>query len=376
MKRCALCVETDTRPTTDFDENGICLPCRSVSAGQIAHIDWKTRHTILNEIIAWGKAHTTSDYDCIIGVSGGKDSTRQAIAARELGFNPLLVSCAYPPEQVTQLGSDNLANLIELGFDTLIIQPAPVHSKEMMKNCFYTYGNLFNASELALYASLPITAIAYGIPLILLGENPALSFGTAVGSTDYNGNNMKHMNTLQGGDPNRFKCDWMGDKDLFWYRYPSDTEMEEADLRIVYLGYFIPDFNDHTNAEIAVKHGMHVRSGDDASPENIGGISTHVALDDDFVLVNQMLKYLKFGFGKATQEVGVAIRAGHMSREEGMALVRLYDGKCAPKYIHEFCRYIGITPEEFWRVAESYRDQKIFEKDSLGHWHIHEELLR
>lgn len=376
MKRCALCVETDTRPTSQFDENGICLPCRSVSAHQIAHIDWDERHRILQEIIQWGKTNTTCDYDCIIGVSGGKDSTRQALEARAMGFNPLLVSCVYPPEQVTQLGSDNLANLIELGFDTLIIQPAPINSKEMMKNCFYKFGNLFNASELTLYASLPITAIAYGIPLILLGENPALAFGTAVGSTDYNGNKMKYMNTLQGGDPNRFKCDWMSDKDLFWYQYPTDNEMEEANLRIVYLGYFIADFNDHTNAKIAVEHGMKVREGEDALPENIGGISTDVALDDDFVLVNQMLKYLKFGFGKATQEVGVAVRAGLMSREDAMALIRLYDGKCAPKYIDAFCRYIGITPEEFWRVAESYRDQTLFTKNTAGSWELRKELLR
>lgn len=375
MKRCALCVETDTRPTSEFDENGVCLPCRSLSAQQIVHIDWNERQKILKEIIAWGKAHTSSDYDCIIGVSGGKDSTRQALSAREMGFNPLLVSCVYPPEQVTERGADNLANLIELGFDTLIVQPAPITSKEMMKNCFYKFGNLFNASELALYASLPITAMAFGIPLILLGENPALAFGTAVGSTDYNGNKMKYMNTLQGGDPNRFKCDWMSDKDLFWYRYPTDDEMEEANLRIVYLGYFISDFNDHTNAKIAIGHGMKVREGEDALPENIGGIATNIALDDDFVLVNQMLKYMKFGFGKATQEVGVAVRAGFISRDDGMALVRLYDGKCAPKYIDAFCDYIGITKDEFWRVAESYRDHTFFEKDTQRGWRLKEELL-
>lgn len=375
MKRCLLCVETDTRPTSVFDQDGICLPCRSVSKQQIAEIDWTERRRILDEIIIWGKEHSSSEYDCIIGVSGGKDSTRQALAAREFGFNPLLVSCTYPPEQITERGSDNLANLIELGFDTLIVQPAPITSKQMMKNCFYTYGNLFNASELALYASLPITAIAYGIPLILLGENPALSFGTAVGSTDYNGNQMKHMNTLQGGDPNRFKCDWMSDRDLFWYRYPSDEEMNKANIRIVYLGYFIPDFNDYKNAEIAIEHGMKIREGDDAYPENIGGISTDVALDDDFVLVNQMLKYLKFGFGKATQEVGVAIRTGRMNREDGMALVELYDGKCAPKYIKKFCRYIGITVEEFWHVAESYRNLDLFKKNAQDEWQIKRELF-
>lgn len=375
MRRCAKCVETDTRPTTHFDENGICRPCRHQSSDSIAEIDWSFRNTQLHDIINWGKAHADSGYDCIIGVSGGKDSTRQALYAREIGLNPLLVSCTYPPEQTTDLGAYNLSNLIELGFDTIVVSPAPGTSKELMLNCFKTYGNLFNASELALYASLPILAIAYKIPLILLGENPGLAFGTDVGSNDYNGNAMKHMNTLQGGDPHRFKTESMSDKDLYWYRYPSDESMEKADLRIVYLGYFMPDFEEFTNAKVAIKHGLKVRSGDDAKPENIGGTGVNTALDDDFVIVNQMLKYMKFGFGKATQEVGSAIRSGLMSREEGLNIVNLYDGKCHPKYIQRLANYLEITLEEFWSIAESYRNKDLFTKVD-NEWKLKEELCK
>jgi len=377
MRRCKTCVETDTRPTTDFDEHGVCLPCRSVSLTSVEAIDWDERNAILKEIIVWGKAHSgPSGYDCIIGVSGGKDSTRQALFAREMGLNPLLVSCVYPPEQQTKRGAANLANLIELGFDTIVVAPAPQISKKLMRNCFKSLGNLFNASELALYASLPITAIAYNIPLILLGENPGLSFGTDVGSRDYNGNKMKNMNTLQGGDPRRFATDDMADNQLYWYRYPSDDAMERADLRIVYLGYFMSDFNDHTNARIAIEHGLQVRIGEDAKPENIGGLATEVALDDDFVIVNQMLKYMKFGFGKCTQEVGVAVRNHLMSREEGLELIRRYDGKCHPKYIKALTDYLEISEDEFWEVAEHYRGVEFFDRDDAGVWHLKEELYR
>ena len=376
MRRCKTCVETDTRPTMHFDHEGICRPCHNVSSQSIANIDWGFRQTQLEEVIAWGKAHGGSGYDCIIGVSGGKDSTRQALYAREIGLNPLLVSCTYPPEQMTERGADNLANLIELGFDTIVVSPSPGISKALMLNCLKTYGNLFNASELALYASLPIAAIAYKIPLILLGENPGLSFGTDVGSNDYNGNAMKHMNTLQGGDPHRFKTEWMSDKDLYWYRYPSDESMEKADLRIVYLGYFMPDFNDHVNARVAIDHGLKVRTGEDAKPENIGGIDPNVALDDDFVVVNQMLKYMKFGFGKATQEVGVAIRTGRMSREEGLEIVTKYDGKCHSIYVQRLAEYLGISVEEFWEIAEGYRNREFFYKDGEGNWQLREEFNR
>jgi N-acetyl sugar amidotransferase len=368
LKRCKTCVETDTRPSSKFDEEGICLPCRSVSTISIENIDWQKRNEELSEIKKWAKDRANFGYDCIIGVSGGKDSTRQAIYARELGFNPLLVSCTYPPEQLTERGAYNLANLINLGFDLIQVAPAPKISKKLMLNCFETYGNLFNASELALYASLPIAAIAYSIPLILLGENPALAFGTDVGSKDFNGNNMKHMNTLQGGDPNRFKTDDMTDKDLYWYRYPDDTDMERANLRIVYLGYFMPDFNEQTNSKIAIEHGLKIREGEDADPNNIGGEAPYTALDDDFVIVNQMLKYLKFGFGKATQEVGVAVRFGIKSREEGKKTVKAYDGKCHEKYIKHLADYLEISIDEFWNIADKFVNHELFEKDKDGKW--------
>ena len=374
MRRCKTCVETDSRPTTEFDVNGICLPCRSVSIKSKMAIDWNLRASQLEDIVAWGIDHATDGYDCIIGVSGGKDSTRQALFAREHGLNPLLICCSYPPEQATELGKENLANLIELGFDLISISPAPTISKELMKNCLVEYGNLFNASELTLYASSIKASILYKIPLVLLGENPALSFGNAVGgSMDYDGNKQKHMNTLKGGDPGKFMTNDMSDKDVFWYRYPSDEDMEKAELRIVYLGYFMDDFNDPINFKIATEHGLKTREGEYSRPENIGGITSYTALDDDFVFVNQMLKYIKFGFGKATQEVGVAIREGLMCRTEGLEMVKLYDGKCHEKYIKQLANYLEMSVEEFWEIAEKYRDKDIFYKDKNNEWQLRDE---
>jgi N-acetyl sugar amidotransferase len=371
MRWCRKCVETDTRPSAVFDEQGVCRPCRYVES--LAHVDWAERRRVLDEIARWGRSSSKAGYDCIIGVSGGKDSTRQALYARDLGLRPLLVSCVYPPEQVVERGARNLSNLISLGFDTVCTAPAPVTSKALTKNCFYKFGNVFNATELALYASLPIMAIAYGIPLILLGENPGLAFGNDAGSDDYDGNRMKHMNTLKGGDPSVFRPEGMNDE-LIMYRYPLDRDMERAGLRVVYLGYFVHDFNDHTNTRIAVEHGLELRSGVDALPDDVGGISPAVSLDEDFVFVNEMLKYMKFGFGKATQEVGVAIRYGRMSRAEGVELVKRYDGKCHERYIERFARYIGVSVAEFWRVAESYRNHDIFEQDGRSGWKLKQEI--
>ena len=107
-------------------------PCRYVES--LGHVDWAARRRTLEGIAAWGREHSKAGYDCIIGVSGGKDSTRQALFARELGLSPLLVSCVYPPEQQTHRGAKNLENLISLGFDTLVTAPAPLISKALMKN--------------------------------------------------------------------------------------------------------------------------------------------------------------------------------------------------------------------------------------------------
>ena len=374
IRWCKTCVETDTRPGTTFDENGICQACRNVSKTASETIDWHERNRKLQEIVAWAKSRNVSGYDCIIGVSGGKDSTRQALFAREIGLKPLLVCYTYPPEQQTNRGMANVENLVSLGFDMIRVAPAPGTSKELMRFCFRTYGNMFNASELTLFSSLPITATAFNIPLVLLGENPAIAFGGNVGSLDYDGNRMKYMNTLQGGDPRRFTPPSIPNKEIYWYHYPTDEELERARIKIVYIGYFMSDFNDHTNAKVSIEHGLKIREGRDAEPENMGGIQPYIALDDDLVIANQMMKYLKLGFGKAGQEVGVAIRHGLMTRAEGIEVLKKIDGKCADFYIERTCNYLGMSEKEFWEIADRFVNQDLFERGPNGKWKLKYEI--
>lgn len=370
MKWCKRCLETDTRPGAQFDENGICAACHKSSQTAIETIDWEARRTKLKEVVAWAKSENVSGYDCIIGVSGGKDSTRQALFAREVGLNPLLVCCIYPPEEQTDRGVANLANLISLGFDTITVGPAPKISKELMRFCFRKYGNLFNATELALFSSLPITAIAYNIPLILLGENPSPGMNAGVDPMDFSANSNRNLNTLKGGDPRKFCPPEMSDEHLYWYYYPSDEDINRAKLKIVYLGHFIPDFNEHTNARIAVENGLQVRTGRDADPANMGGIYPYIALDDDLVIANQMFKYLKFGFGKCAQEVGSAVRFGKMSRAEGIELIRKYDGQCADFYFEKLCEYLEMSEAEVWEAFDPFINRELFAKDSSGKWRL------
>ena len=357
-------MQPDTRPGIKFDEDEMCPACRF--AEQESSIDWEARKQELEKIVEYGSKNNISGYECIIGVSGGKDSVRQAMFAKEeLGLNPLLVCCTSSPEQITDLGTENMSNLIELGFDVVTYSPAPETWKRLIRQSFLREGNLLKSTEMALYASAPKMAIAYQIPLVFLGENPAITVGCLdVGSTNGDASRMKNSNTIRSG-PDILLEDGIGEKNIIMYRYPSDDEMELAKLKIVYLGYYIRGFAKRTNADFSIKNGMKVRHD---PPEDLGDITGHEALDDDFQIINQMLKYLKLGFGKTTDQVCEEIRLGKMTRSEAIEMVSLYDGNCADRYIKRFCNYIGISEEQFWEVANSFRNTEIWETDNRGIW--------
>ena len=366
MYYCKRCVIPSTRPGIQFDDEGICSPCRVAEKHQ--KVDWDRRRVELEKVAQWGRDNSTGDYDCIIGISGGKDSLRQALIAKnELGLRTLLVCCSYPPEQQSEIGAANQANIISLGFDTIIVGPAPEKWKELMKRAFYKYGNWCKPTEMALYAIPPRVATSMGIPLIFLGENNALVSGDLGGSMTGDANLIKYNNTLSGGDPSEYVYGDITEKDVYWHRFPTDEEMRRANIRIVYLGFYIEDFNQFANYEIAMKNGLSIR---DVPREDIGALHRFEDLDEDFVHVNQLLKYYKLGFARTTDDCSHMIRQGMLTREEAIELVQRYEGKCALRYIEAFCRYLDISEGEFWRVAESFRNKEIWEQDSSGAWRL------
>jgi hypothetical protein len=281
-------------------------------------------------------------------------------------MKPLLVSCAFPPEQITDRGAYNIQNLINQGFDTVFIGPAPGTWRKKMRQGFYKYGNWQRSTELALFSSVPRLATAYQIPLIFWGENPALTLGElGIQSSDYEGNQMKWGNTLAGGDPSWMFTENITLKDVLCYSYPSDEDMERARLRIVYLGYFWRLWSKMDNGTFSALYGLDVR---DDRPGDTGDIMGVDALDEDWMNMNQMIKYRKFGFGRVTEMVNEEIRYGRITREEGIELVRKYDGKISDAIVADFCEYLEISVKEFWRVVDSYTSTDIFEKDAHGEW--------
>ncbi len=221
-----------------------------------------------------------------------------------------------------------------------------------MRKSFLQYANWCRSTEIALFSSVPRLAIAYQIPLIWWGENSALQLGDlgVMGKTGSDGNRLKHMNTLGGGDISWLLSEEIKKSDILQYCYPSDKEMENANLRIVFLGYFWKDWSLLDNGIFSALRGLDVR---EESPNDIGDYAGVTSLDEDWVTFNQMIKYLKYGFGRITDYVNEDIRLKRITREQGIELVKKYDGKCSPKYIQSFCDYIGISVEEFWKIVDN-----------------------
>lgn len=363
MKYCKHCLQPDTRPNTFFSSDGVCPACSYFEA--LKNVDWQERFEILKDIFSKFPKKKGQYHDCIIGVSGGKDSTRQALFLRDkLGINPLLVCLSYPPEQVTERGVNNLSNLINLGFDVLISAPAPKTWRKLKREGFNAFTNSFRSTEMALFASVPQIAIRYGIKLILWGENPGLQLGDmkTLGRTGYDGNSLRHMNTLSSGMDWMFDCGF-SESSLLPYLYPTLEQFEGYDLQIIYLGWFLGDWSHLNNAEYACVNGLEIRP---VGSERVGDLYGVTALDEDFTPINQLIKYYKFGFGRATDYLNEQIRLGRISRAEGVKLVEQYDGAWDAAHIKDYCDYLAISVDDFWKKLRDIANKDLFQVEENG----------
>lgn len=216
MKICKRCIQPDTRPGIYFDENGVCGAC--LWEEEKKQIDWLVREKELQSIADWAKKIVNGNYECVIGVSGGKDSTKQAITARDrLGLHCLLVNCE--PEGITQIGRDNIENLKNLGFDFISIRPNPKIMKKLIKRDFYTYLNPVKITEYALWSSTYVIAEQFNIPLIIQGENPGLTLGVSLTGLGKDSNALKanETQTLSSGWHEYLEVEGVTERDFIFF---------------------------------------------------------------------------------------------------------------------------------------------------------------
>lgn len=366
MKYCKKCLQPDTNPVILLDEKEVCYACRYEESKK--DIDWEARELQLKKIAEEAKTKAKEQgqsYDCVIGVSGGKDSTFQAVYAKEkLGLRPLLVNGA--PDNITEIGEKNIVNLNRLGFDIISIHPNPNSIRYLTKKLFIERGNLAAGYEYSLVASTFIIANVFNIPLIIHGENPNLTKGiTKVGDKTDSAYGMANCDILKGKNAiDIVNEDNISIDDVYFSQIPNLEEMKAKGIKAIWLQYYTREWSQVGNADFAIARGLVGRT--DVDLHEIGHYRPYSCLDSDLFIPNQMIKYLKFGYGFATDQACYDIREGRLSREDAKWYVKEYDGKCGEQYIEQACKYLNMTKEEFWEVVDKFVNYDLFNKVGMG----------
>lgn len=360
MRYCTQCLMPDTLPNIGFTSDGVCSICANHNRDVLDSYERRLEELkgIVKRIL---KGRGRRRWDCLVGVSGGKDSTRQALWVREkLEMSPLLVSVAYPPRQFTENGAHNLSNLTRAGFDVLMVGPAPPLSRDLVRAAFLKFCNWCKATEMALFAGVPRIAVEKKIPLIFWGENPAINAGdlAVLGESMWDGKNLVQGNTLQGGDLSWFREVAGGDGRLYMYQFPSREELKKSNVHTIFMGPIFKDWSGEVNSMYSLSNGLHFRGED---PRKTGDLIGTRMLDEDWTIVNFLLKYYKFGFSRGTQHVNMMIRRGRISREEAIPIAEEFDQACDDAYIDSFCEYIGISNQTFWDTAKKFAHPDLFD---------------
>ncbi|WP_139452611.1 N-acetyl sugar amidotransferase [Campylobacter armoricus] len=356
---CKKCVMPNTKPDLHFDENGICDACRSQEAKNY-EINWQEREKEFFDLIKKYKKHPV--YDCVIGVSGGKDSTYQVLKCLELGLNPLCV--CFEPSIPTKLGKKNLRNLNNLGVDLIHIKRNPLIYKKLSREALIRTGDNEWQNHLGIFTCVPKIAVNFNIPLIIWGESPQIEYGGPASSKEKNILGREWLEEFGGLLGNRISdmigVDGISEKDLYFYTYPSDEELQKVGVTGLFLGYYFKwdyKYNLKISKENGFKTSIKPVETTYENFENLDCYSNHV---------HDYLKYCKYGFGRATDNACLDIRLGYISREEGIRLVNKYDGRVPKKAIKKYLEFSGFSEKEFEKIVDSFTNKKIFKRDENG----------
>jgi N-acetyl sugar amidotransferase len=360
---CKKCVMPNTKPDLFFDEKGICDACNSAELKKT--IDWGARKQEFEELIEKYRCKNRSNYDCIIPVSGGKDSHYQAYVIKKVyGLNPLLVH--FEPTKRTPLGRKNLDNIKKaFGTDLLLFEKNPVVYKKMCLEAFRRVGDHDWPNHLGIF-TIPIrVAVQYRIPLIVWGENSQLEYGGPKAARMSNALDRRWLEEFGGllglRPEDMIGTDGATQQDLIAYTYPSDEELKNVGVVGIFLGYYFK-WDARVQVELMKQYGFSVK--EDGPVE--GTYTNYENLDDALVSIHDYLKFVKFGFGRATDHACLDIRNGRIRREEAVELVKKYDGQLFLHVVEDFINFFRITEEDFFRVIDSFANKALFVTDERG----------
>lgn len=363
---CKRCVMPDSKPDLFLDEEGVCNACRSYERRK--EVDWTLRHAELEELLNRYRSKDGSNWDCIVPVSGGKDSTSQVLKVLELGLNPLCVTSTTC--DLTDVGRRNLNNIRQLGVDHVEFSPnAPVRAK-LNRIGLREVGDISWPEHVGIFTIPVRAAVQYGIKLILWGENSQNEYGGPAAAASNNVLNRRWLEEF-GGLLGLRVSDLVGmegirAQELIAYTYPSDEELARVGVTGLFLGHYVP-WDGLANVLISQAHGF---VSYDTAVE--GSIVNYENLDNYQTGIHDYFKYIKFGFGRATDLACLHLRRGRMSRDQALRAVRRNDGKFPWTYmgkpLADILEPLDIGVDEFIKICDRFTNSKIFKKDRNGNF--------
>ena len=362
MKYCKKCLYPDTKPQLEFNGDGICSACTNVKMKE--EIDWDKKRKEFVQILEKYTDKDGKNYDCIIPVSGGKDSMYQTyVMKEEFGLNPLVIN--FHPLDQTDVGKKNLESLKKIGVDCIEFSPNPNVYQKLAKYGLTELGDFQWPEHIGIFTVPVQIAVKYKIPLIIWGENPQLEYGQP---TDINKDTILDRKWLEknGGyfleiiKPEGMTKHGFDIKDLKPYLYPSDDEIKQVGITGIFLGTYIK-WDIFKQLEFVKTLGF---SENDETKE--GTYDKWENLDVYFTVFHDYFKFLKYGFGRTTDHASIEIRYGKMTREHGLELVKIHEGKIPRKYLKQFLESAQITEEEFHEICDKFTTKELFEKDTNG----------
>lgn len=371
---CKRCVVSNQRPRIILDKEGVCSACRWHEEKHQA-IDWRQRE---NKLVKLLDKHRSKDgsFDVVIPSSGGKDSALVAYQLKQrYDMHPLTITWA--PFIYTDIGWKNYNNFVAAGFDNLLCNPNGRLHRKLARVAFELKGDAWEPFAFGQKAYAFNVALKFGIPLIFYGENGEVEYGGSTKNKNKPYESITDWEELYfkgagvdalikaGLKLGIFKKQEIRPETFSLYRPPALKDINRLGIQMHWFSYY-HQWVPQENYYYAAKHTNFEANPDGRSE---GTYTKYSSLDDKTDGFHFYLGYIKFGLGRASRDAQMEIRSRHITREEGVALVRRYDGEFPQKYFKDFLEYLDITEAHFWKIVDRYRMPHLWEKVN-GQWHL------
>ena len=364
LQYCTNCIMPSTKPDIVFDENGLCNACSSYQNRD--QVDWQKRHQELHEILEEYRVKDGSNWDCIVPVSGGKDSTYQVLKVLELGLNPLCVTSTTC--DLSAVGRRNIENIKTFGVDYIEVTPNKKVRARLNRIGLERVGDIAWPEHLGIFTIPVRAAVQFNVPLIVWGENSQNEYGGPAASQDSKYLDRRWLEEFGGLLGMRvtdlIENEGFTQRELINYVYPSDEDLKKVGVTGIFLGHYLP-WDGMSNALIAQAHGF---STYDKIVE--GSMVNYENLDNCQHGIHDYFKFLKFGFSRATDIACLHIRRGRLTRQEGLEITRIHDGKFPWEYLgktlEEIIDPLGLSVDQFIKICDRFTNKRIFVKDENG----------